>query len=432
MKYRKLQIIGTSSSETEEDKLDRGVRGKAITADDRSLGKKRVDKKSVQGNKAFYTSDETTNSSNSSYGKDIRYKISKSDIKKTYASPKLIQKLTERDTYVNRDCDMYNVEQTNKVTTPSKTPRSVKSSASSVASRLNKFTVHNTPQQNRTKGIRLTRADAYKILKNIKSTKIVYDSPRETKQVNVIINESTDREESFIHPAMSPKRDRVNYNKNSDINETDPKDNTIPNSQTDVSPERCVSKFPDTPQEDFHRPLSTSKKVQIAEWLMTNRPDSPSDSSCSNIPSSVRNSITNSGNSSLERLEQNYETPNNRGKIGKVRDNEKQTVDLNCDKRTQSGTTYKTARDKLTQMPGNVDIECHTSDSTYLGPKCFIGKKITSPVVDTPKVDFKKCADVLVKLYGESWRDKADILLQTTEPRKKVVQTTNRPIQTER
>lgn len=71
--------------------------------------------------------------------------------------------------------------------------------------------------------------------------------------------------------------------------------------------------------------LSAKKKKEILEWLSTNFDDSNNDDSCSlesAIPES-RKSGFSSGNSSLERLELNFETPNNRDKFFKLNSNRK-------------------------------------------------------------------------------------------------------------
>ncbi|KMQ93974.1 acidic repeat-containing protein [Lasius niger] len=158
-------------------------------------------------------------------------------------------------------------------------------------------------------------------------------------------------------------------------------------------------------KEDLHASLSEKKKTQIVKWLMTNSPDSLSDSSCSNIPPSTRNSI-DSGNSSLERLERNYETPNNRERINKVQIDKKQTTIVNSDK------------------------FC-TPDRPKSYLKMYADKKASS--INTPEnTGMTNYADILDKLYGNSWRNKANVLLPTTEPRKTCNQVTSRIIQTER
>ncbi|XP_008204887.1 acidic repeat-containing protein [Nasonia vitripennis] len=65
--------------------------------------------------------------------------------------------------------------------------------------------------------------------------------------------------------------------------------------------------------------LSERKKKEILQWLSTNFDSSRCGSSCSqeSAIADSRKSGLSSGNSSLERLELNFETPNNRGKVSK-------------------------------------------------------------------------------------------------------------------
>lgn len=440
MKYRKLYIFETSSSESEETKLDGDAWRKIVDSNTKLLDGRCVNKINVvQVNRAFYTSDETTtSSSNASCDKSAKDETSKYDVERSCGSPAstfAAHKLMERDTNANREHEISSsVKQTNKETTPSHTVRSV---SSSIASELNKFSVRSTPRQNNPGRIRLTKEVAHKIFKNIKSTQVVYDSPREKRQVNVIINESTDTDENMIHPALSSRdgREVTSRGENCDAAETSLRNDIIPDSQTDSSKSRetRISGPTDAARdEDLHRPLSERKKRQIAEWLMTNRPDSPSDSSCSNVPASTRNSM-GSGNSSLEKLELNYETPNNRGKIDKGHTDEKQIPLANGT--IQSCSTRQATLDRFIQkFSKNDDSEFRTPDRpTFLPSKSHTDKKVSSSAVCTSEnVDFKNCADILAKLYGESWKDKANVFLPTTEPKKKIIQTTNRPIQTER
>ncbi|CAL1688918.1 unnamed protein product [Lasius platythorax] len=325
--------------------------------------------------------------------------------------------------------EKHNVKKANEVITPN---YAMYSDSSNVPSRLNKFPAYYTPQQDKTGKIKLTKQDTHKILKNIKSTQIVYNSPREKKESNVIIDESTD--EDVMHPAISPsynKKIKHNPNGSPDVIDTSLK-NIIVNSQMDLSkPFKTCSKLLDIlRKEDLHASLSEKKKTQIVKWLMTNSPDSLSDSSCSNIPPSTRNSI-DSGNSSLERLERNYETPNNRERINKVQIDKKQTTIVNSDKVIHSLSTHQTTLDQYFKNSNNNISKFCTPDRPKSYLKMYADKKASS--INTPEnTGMTNYADILDKLYGNSWRNKANVLLPTTEPRKTCNQVTSRIIQTER
>ncbi|XP_032664054.1 uncharacterized protein LOC116840865 isoform X2 [Odontomachus brunneus] len=426
VKYKKLCISDTSSEDNEE-KINLPWR-LPVRSDDKSLYKKGIN--NVQNHKAFYSSDKTTTtSSDMSYDKNIKKQTSKSDIKKSCKNIMLTP--VRRETSQSDTVEMRNIRGTNRVTTPSS------SGSSNVQNRLTKFTICNTPQQNNAGKVKLTKEDTHKIFKNIISTKVVYDSPRKKGETNVIINESTDVDDDIMHPAILPRHNReANYRNDSfDVIETSLKDNIIPDSQPD-SPKLCNQVIIDRPKDEvFHRPLSERKKREIAQWLMTNQSDSQSDSSCSNIPASTRNSI-NSGNSTLERLELDYETPNNRGKINKVHANEEQTIVTCHEEEIPVISTRQTILDRFveTSKNNNNNPESCTPDRPVALPKTYSDKNISSPSVANrlESADVKNCANILDKLYGKSWRNKADVLLPTTEPRKKPTKTIVKTIQTER
>lgn len=417
-KYPKLYFLETSSSESEHEKSNLQCKWIA-RSDDKSPERKYVNKTTIQINKASYTSDETA-SSGSINDRNTENKNKYND--KSYKSPVLM--FREREMIDSKMREKYNVKKTNEIITP----------VCDISNRVNKFPIYNTPQQDKTGKIKLTKQDAHKILKNIKSTQVVYNSPREKKEINVIIDESTD--EDVMHPAISPNYDRkikYNFDKYPDVIDNSLKDNIV-NSQMDLLKSyKTCSKFLDVlRKEDLHKSLSEKKKRQVAEWLMTNSPNSLSDSSCSNIPLSIRNSIE-SGNSSLERLELDYETPNNRGRVNKVQTDKKQTTIVNSDKVINSFSTHQTATDKHFENSNNNISKFCTPDRSKSLLKVNTDKKIFSSVINTPEnMDIINCADILDKLYGNTWRDKAIALLPTTEPRKTSNQVTNRIIQTER
>lgn len=442
VKYKRLYISETSS-EDEEEKINLPWRWKVpAVRSDKFLNTKYTN--SIQNHKAVCTFDETTvtiatsSSSSNDMGNDRNTKkqTSKFDIKKSCTSTILTptrQEIKQFNIDTNKEHEIYNVKETIKITTPSNVTCN---NSSSVQSRLNQFTVCNTPQQDNAAKVKFTREDAHKIFKNIISTRIVYDSPRK-KETNVIIDESTDRDEDIMHPAVSPRYNRgVNRNNSPDVVETSLKDDIIPDSQIDSSKlcnQAHGSGLIDTlKDEDLHRQLSERKKRQITQWLMTNQPDCQSDSSCSNIPASTRNSIE-SGNSSLERLELNYETPNNRGKI-KMHTNEEQTTNTNHRREIQLLPAQQSTLDRFVQRSTNNNSEFCTPDKSTFIPKAHTDTKISSSsAVNKPEdVDMKNCADILDKLYGTSWRNKANVLLPTTEPRKKTTKTIVKAVQTER
>ncbi|XP_011140001.1 uncharacterized protein LOC105183501 isoform X2 [Harpegnathos saltator] len=436
VKYKRFYISETSSEDEEEKinlpwRLDDG-------SDDRLLSRKYIN--NVQNHKVSYTSDETatTNSSDMTYDRNAKKWTNKSNIKSSCKSTILTptkQKIRQFNTDTNKKHEIYNVKEINEVTTPNSLTCS---SSSGIRNRLDQITVRTTPRQNNVGKGKLTKEDTRKIFRNIISTKVVYDSPKEKKETNIIIDESTDMDEDIMHPALSSKKDgEISCRNDSfDVIETSLIDDIIPDSQTDSSKlnnQMHNSKLIDTSKnEDLYRPLSEKKKEQIAQWLMTNQPDSRSDSSCSNIPASIRNSI-NSGNSSLERLELNYETPNNRGQINKAHTNEEQTTITSRKGEIQLFPTRQTTLDRFVQRSKDNNSEFCTPDRPTVLAKAHTEKKISSLVVNDPEdADVKNCANILDKLYGKSWRNKANVLLPTSEPRKKVSKTIVKTIQTER
>lgn len=426
-KHQRLYFWKTSSSESEQEKSNLPCKS-VIRSDNKSPDRKYINKSTIL-NKVSYTSDETASngSININHDRNTKDQVNKYNDKKSYKSPILM--LAEKKMIDSKMREKYNVKKANEVITPN---YAMYSDSSNIPSRLNKFPAYYTPQQDKTGKIKLTKQDTHKILKNIKSTQIVYNSPREKKESNVIIDESTD--EDVMHPAISPsynKKIKHNPNGSPDVIDTSLK-NIIVNSQMDLSkPFKTCSKLLDIlRKEDLHASLSEKKKTQIVKWLMTNSPDSLSDSSCSNIPPSTRNSI-DSGNSSLERLERNYETPNNRERINKVQIDKKQTTIVNSDKVIHSLSTHQTTLDQYFKNSNNNISKFCTPDRPKSYLKMYADKKASS--INTPEnTGMTNYADILDKLYGNSWRNKANVLLPTTEPRKTCNQVTSRIIQTER
>lgn len=434
---RQMYMLRTSSSDSEEKNLNPPWRG-MDRFDNKFLNKKYVNRNIVQVNEILYTSDETTNSSNAIQDNNVKDHRNKSDIPDCYKIPalKIIQQI--RDANIDASKEQNNIKQTNQTIISNHTTHN---DDCNIHIKLNKVSINNSPvQQNSARKAKLTREDALRIFKNIKSTQIVYNSPRERKKTNIIINESTDvdTDEDIMHPALSPKsiKEIKGHSNSPDVIYTNSRDNIIPDSQIDLS-KLHTNRPSNNPQEEtFHKPLSKNKKQQILKWLMTNISESLDDSSCSNIPQSTKNSVS-SGNSSLERLEVNYETPNNRGKIGKAHtgSGSKHNTNVDCNGVAQSSLIDETT--VHISIPKHKDDNCKfptLNRPKYLSPTQHSEKIIpSSSVTNTPKnADIMGCADILDKLYGKSWRDKAGALLPATEPREKPDHVRYRIIETER
>ncbi|XP_015115223.1 nucleolar protein dao-5 isoform X2 [Diachasma alloeum] len=166
--------------------------------------------------------------------------------------------------------------------------------------------------------------------------------------------------------------------------------------------------------------LSDEKKKEISRWLLNNCPSERSDDSISNISASNRNSSISSGHRSLERLEMDYETPNNRQKF---RDKSNTRVQNPLVNSARGSPRQSLMDDYLKKTKGS------KSTSRKYTPIAIKSKTVAvSPAVDTPKPRLDDCADILDKLYGAEWRE-ADVF-PVTEPRKKVV-LKDRGVQTE-
>ncbi|XP_033334265.2 uncharacterized protein LOC117225058 [Megalopta genalis] len=281
---------------------------------------------------------------------------------------------------------------------------------------------------------KLTSKDMKSIMKTIKATKVVYESPRRNN--NVIIDESIDND---LHPAFQNNFkentkiiDETPTTSNSDIPQDSKtnSDNLYKNLPNEISNTPNVDRNIDTPSE-----LSERKKKQISEWLMTNSPDSISDSSMSIVPASNKNDVS-SGNSSLERLEMNYETPNNRERIHKARTSEKRVTNAEDNKIVQNSIPIKIVQNSKPKQSTILDYTKRSKNNVLELRTPTI--KHTTNEISTPainklqNINVMDCAEILDKLYGTSWRQKADELLPKSEPRKQAVVTKNRAVQTER
>lgn len=299
---------------------------------------------------------------------------------------------------------------------------------------LNKLTNYNsnsnTTDSKKSKAcIQMTKGDLNKILKNIQSTKAIYESSKTQKVNNAVIDETLDDE---MHPALlSDDSLMKRYNKPpaTYIDEV-PSNSDIRNQCTEiniVTSSKIHDQSVETPIDNQVKGLSERKKKEISNWLMMSSPLSYSDSSSfTNIPASSKNSIS-SGNSSLERLEMDYETPNNREKM-KFKTSENNVIALNTNKRTSPIVPKPKTPNKFVHKP---------NDNTPKSSNILQKKKSNDQCknVDTKQsnnMNVMQCTDILDKLYGEVWRDKAGALLSTPTDKQPIVMRKDRAVQTER
>ncbi|XP_033356150.1 dentin sialophosphoprotein-like [Bombus vosnesenskii] len=282
---------------------------------------------------------------------------------------------------------------------------------------------------------KLSREDAKNILKNIKSSRLIYESPKIRKEKNVSLDEEID--DNVIHPAISPKNKLKANNIVIDEDTIDSETDVIQGSQVNLTnPYKThVSKFLSKTcakenQGPTYTELSERKKKQISQWLMANsQSDSQSDSSPGIVPLTNTNDIS-SGNSSLERLEMNYETPNNRGRIHQIPVRESKTTNPDYNKASYHTVPHQNTINEFVQRTKHNDLELPTLKKSH------IDNNVSTPTNSTMNVpqniDIMDCADILDKLYGKSWRNKADVLFPNSEPRKQIIKTKNRAVQTDR
>ncbi|CAK9819469.1 Germ cell nuclear acidic protein [Anthophora plagiata] len=296
---------------------------------------------------------------------------------------------------------------------------------------------------------KFSRKDIKNIIRNIKSTRLVYESPKLQKQNNVAqdkeeddaIHSEDNEEDDAIHPAISPERYLKTNNKVIDETLADSESDVIPDSQINLTNryKTHVDQFSNMLHVEKKAggtytecELSERKRKEISRWLMTNTPDSQSNSSFSVVPPSAQDDVS-SGNSSLERLEMNYETPNNRDRIRQQPVGEKETINTDYNKTSRTVISRQASLDEYIQQSKNnapelctLKKKSHTNSST-------VSTSTKNQRTNTPqKIDLMDCVDILEKLYGKSWRQKADILFPQSEPRKQVALTKNRAVQTER
>ena len=129
--------------------------------------------------------------------------------------------------------------------------------------------------------------------------------------------------------------------------------------------------------------LSERKKKEILKWLSNNYDGSRSASSCSQesaIPNS-RTSGISSGDSSLERLEQQYETPNNRGKLSRPSTLKKsnKNVQSNLERQRKIDQYFTTSKKGQLEIVKNRTPCASDSDRTPTNIKKFNPKRIIIP-----------------------------------------------------
>lgn len=371
------------------------------------------ERKDIINKNNIYMSDDFSSSSSGQEYITTSKRTNSSNSYITCTRENRINDISETNIQCNTNTDISNLKNSNSITQPPKT----------------------TPHINSGLKKKISKEDTKNIIKNIKSTRIIYESPKIQKEKNVISNKEIDN--NIIHPAISPK----NNLKTNDIfiNETqiDSESDIIQDSQVNLthSYKTRVNKFLNTPciKKDTSIKLSERKRKQISQWLMTNLPDSQSDSSLDIVPLTNKHDKS-SGNSSLERLEMNYETPNNRGKINQLPISENKIINSKCNKTSNPTVLHQTITNEFVQKTKNNEL--HTSHETHTNNNKF-STPINTPTNTSQNIDIKDCADILDKLYGKSWRNKADILFPKSESRmistiKQATITKNRAVQTER
>ncbi|XP_014609661.1 PREDICTED: MATH and LRR domain-containing protein PFE0570w [Polistes canadensis] len=278
--------------------------------------------------------------------------------------------------------------------------------------------------------VQLTNSDLNKILKNIKSTKAVYESPRTPVVSNIVINETLD--EGELHPALSSDDSLIKrFDKppatiidetNSDISKSNFSERNM------ITSYKIYDKSINAPViDDKALCLTEELKQEICNWIKMSSPHSISDSSFTNVSASIRNSI-NSGNSSLERLELNYETPNNRNIIKlKIIENNVGVSNTNNKTSSMSKSKQETPHKFLRKLNENV-----LTPSSVRQKKKATNQCINLDTKQSNNMNIAHCTDILDELYGNIWRNNATALLSTPTNKQKNVITKDKAVQTER
>ncbi|KAL2727017.1 germ cell nuclear acidic protein [Vespula squamosa] len=370
----------------------------------------------LQDKNSFYTSDDSSkNSSTSSSEPKTNINVSEN----RYISSTLIN-------------TKHNDEKSRQIQDTSEKEENVHTPVSNL-NLLNKLTNYNINSNNSNTNnskksktcIQLTKGDLNKILTNIQSTKASYESP---KLQNVVIDETLDNE---VHPALLSDDSlikRIDKPPATIIDETPSNSDIIRSQCTEiniVTSSKIYDQSVEIPIDNQVKGLSERKKKEIADWLMLSSPRSYSDSSFTNVPASSKNSIS-SGNSSLERLEMDYETPNNRGKM-KFKTNENDVIVSDANKKTSP----------MVWKPKTPHKFLHKPDDSVPKSSNILQKKKSDQCknVDTKQsnnLNVMECTDILDKLYGNIWRDKASALLSTPTEKQQIVMRKDRAVQTER
>ncbi|KAK0085510.1 hypothetical protein PV325_004987 [Microctonus aethiopoides] len=290
-----------------------------------------------------------------------------------------------------------------------------------------KLTLQTTP---------LTKKNVRDIAKVIKSTRAVYNSPLTRRQREIEENNSDTSEKTKSSPEINDNQKKIKHP--AWIDETDSDNSEIIQNDKIFEPVQPVkthlSRFLNPIHtEENSATLSELKKEEISRWLLTNPLDSRSDTSMSYVPPSEQNSLS-SGNSSLDRLELKYETPNNRDKFRNKTcsgSNNKTKIIPTTTRQIQSANVKQTTMDRYLRKVKRGDK--YMSNYTPV-PISKTNNVISpsSPTENNSNLEIADCADILDKLYGNVWRDKADDLLPGSELKKTNPKVQNRAIETER
>ncbi|XP_043668748.1 putative uncharacterized protein DDB_G0282133 [Vespula pensylvanica] len=378
-----------------------------------------IDKVTSQDKNSFYTSDDSSKNSNTS---SSEHNKNTNISKNRYISSTLINV-------------QHNNEKSNRqIQDTSEKEENIHTPISNL-NLLNKLTNYNINSSNSNTNnskksktcIQLTKGDLNKILTNIQSTKAIYESPKLQKINNVVIDETLDDE---IHPALLTNDNLI---KKVDkppavIIDEIPPNSDIKNQCTEiniVTSSKIYDQSVEIPIDNQVKGLSERKKKEISDWLMLSSPRSCSDSSFSNVPASSKNGIS-SGNSSLERLEMDYETPNNRGKM-RFKTNENNVI-ISDTKRTNPTVSKPKTPHKFLHKPNdNIPKSSNILQKKKPTDQC---KNVNTK--QSNNMNVMECTDILDKLYGNIWRDKAGALLSTPIEKQQILMKKDRAVQTER
>lgn len=270
----------------------------------------------------------------------------------------------------------------------------------------------------------LTKKDFVNIKKKIDSRRVVlFNSPTTHWSKKTIIDET--------ESDSNDEDDENSYLKNK-INKPVLIEETI-SDQESIDDHQCIQSnthvTPSLERNHSRNPsivLSESKKNQISNWLMYNPNESKSDDSLSQVPPSL-STPPGSGNSSLERLEINYETPNNRDRFRRNINFDNK----NSDKISSTTTNKPKPKNNTTNNNFLKDKKITSNEKKNYTPITISKpKKVLSKSPDRRQTDINNYDDILEKLYGSDWRDK--IIQKSPDDKKKSsVTLRSRGVQTE-